>query len=294
LKRRATCISCTAIVAAFATGVLLISASCVSFHLSPAEVDEHFVSCEFQPTSKSLRFGERTLHWVEVGDPSRPPVLFVHGSPGTWDAFIEVIVDRDLQARAWMISVDRAGFGGSRGGGHEPSLATQAAHIAAILEQAAPSRPVIAVGHSLGGSVVARLAVDFPELVQSMVLVAPSIDPALEEHRWYNTVASWWLVSWLIPGELRVSNREILPLRPELEELATRLAEITVAVTVIQGEDDALVPAANADYVARRFSNAPVDLQRIDDTGHLIPWQKPELIRDAVLRHLEQEQPTLR
>jgi len=57
-------------------------------------------------------------------------------------------------------------------------------------------------------------------------------------------------------------------------------------VTVIQGELDRLVPAENADFARSRLVNATVDMVRKDDLNHFIPWTKPQLIREAVDRHL--------
>ncbi|HEY5692223.1 MAG TPA: alpha/beta hydrolase [Cyclobacteriaceae bacterium] len=42
------------------------------------------------------------------------------------------------------------------------------------------ARPIILIGHSLGGTVIARMTMDSPELVDGVVMVAPSIDPEIE------------------------------------------------------------------------------------------------------------------
>jgi pimeloyl-ACP methyl ester carboxylesterase len=223
---------------------------------------------------------------VEVGDRSHPTVLFVHGSPGSWDAFIGFLGDEKLAARAHLVSVDRPGFGGSGRGHAEPSLARQAAALAQVLAADPAGLPAIVVGHSLGGPIVAQLAVDDPRSVAGLVLVAPSIDPALEEHRWFNVAASWWVVDWLLPLDMVTSNREIWPLKGELEKLLPRWSEIRVPVTVIQGTADELVSPANADFAERVLDHAPVDVQRYSGVGHLIPWQHPRLIEEAVLAQL--------
>ena len=57
---------------------------------------------------------------------------------------------------------------------------------------------------------------------------------------------------------------------------------------MLQGEDDALVPAANADFAARVITAAPLSIQRVSDQGHLIPWQRPELVTELLLHVLEE------
>ena len=210
-----------------------------------------------------------------------PAVVFVHGSPGTWEAFQVWLSDPELGRRARLVSVDRPGYGISGRGTAEPSLEKQARRIAAALRADGVERAIL-VGHSLGGPVIARMAIDFPERVAGLLLVAPSIDPALERHRWYNVAGSLVVVQWFLPVDWVVSNREIWPLKRELQGLATRLGEIRVPTVVLQGDDDDLVPPANADYVERAFTGARVELRRIPGAGHFVLWQQPELVRDAV------------
>lgn len=266
--------------------IVVAAGSCMSFTMKPEKIAAFFAARPYPPTSHTARVDGRPLHWVEVGDRARPTVVFVHGSPGSWDAFIGFLGDAELASRAHLVAVDRPGFGGSGRGWAEPSLARQAAAILAALGDDPAGRPAILIGHSLGGPIIVQLAADHPAAVAGLVLVAPSIDPALESRRWYNVAARWRPIAWLLPRDLVTSNRELWPLRAELERLLPRWAEIRVPVTVIQGEDDALVDPANADFAARVLVHAPVEIERVPGLGHLVPWQRPELIEQAVLDQL--------
>lgn len=231
--------------------------------------------------------GGLRLHYVVSGRrDGGPAVLFVHGSPGTWEAWRDYLNDPGLRGRARLLALDRPGFGASERGAAEPSLARQAAAAAAVLEAEA-ARAAIVVGHSLGGPVAARLAVDRPELVGALVLVAPSIHPELERRRWFNVAGSWRLVQWFLPVDWTTSNREIWPLRRELEEMAPRLAEIVAPTVVIQGGEDPLVDPANADYVEREFRAARLDVRRLPEAGHFIVWENPAPVREAVARLID-------
>ena len=99
------------------------------------------------------------------------------------------------------------------------------------------------------------------------MLVAPSIDPALEVHRWYNDLASWRVVEWLLPPDMVTSNRELWPLQAELEKLSPRWREIRVPVIVIQGGEDGLVDPANADFAERMLVDAPVEIPASPASG---------------------------
>jgi pimeloyl-ACP methyl ester carboxylesterase len=186
-----------------------------------------------------------------------------------------------------MISVDRLGFGESAAGGIETALGKQAAALQPLLERNASGRGALLVGHSLGGPVVGRMAMDFPRQVGGLIIVAGSCDPDLEKRTWYQRAGMSPLVRWAVPHELDMANVEMIPLRGELEAMRPRWAEIRVPVTVIQGGKDPLVPPANADFLGRVLVNAPVTMVRPPDANHFLVWERPGLIRDAVLRMLE-------
>ncbi len=236
--------------------------------------------------SHFLQLPDREIHFVVSGLEEGPQVLFLHGSPGSWRAFRSYLEDPDLAARARLISLDRPGFGSSGRGQVEVSLPRHAGAAAAVLE-ALGGRRAIVVGHSYGGPVAAQLAVDRPDLVAALVLVAPSIDPGLEELRWFNRVASSALAERLLPRDLVTSNREILPLAGELAALSPRWGEIRAPVIVIQGQRDRLVHPGNADFAERVLTGAPLRVKRLPSVGHLIPWTRPATIKGPLLQLLD-------
>lgn len=229
----------------------------------------------------------RRIHFAAVGEKTAPAVVFVHGTPGSWRAYERFLAEPMLATRARLVSVDRLGFGESEPNRVEASLEKQAASLVPLLRSLKTNgAPPILIGHSYGGPVIARIAMDHPELVGGLLMVAPSIDPGLEKLRWYNHFASWLLFNWMVPREMLTSNREILPLKNELEALLPGWSRIQMPVIVIQGEDDKLVPAGNAASAARVLPASRVDIQRIPAAGHFVLWQRPELVIRAILRLL--------
>lgn len=256
---------------------------CVSF--GPPDTSKAFVG-HTPPTFRTYQVLGREVFAAEIGPKDAPPVLYVHGSPGAWDDAAALMTEPQLVDRAHFIAVDRPGFGKSGYGQLETSLARQAALMSGVLAQAAPGRPAIVVGHSLGGPVAVRLAMDDPGSVAGLVLVAASIDPALEKTTWYQKAARWPVVRSIVPKILTLANDEIWPLKGELQKMMPLWRGIRVPVEVIQGDGDALVPPANADFAQRMLTGAPVHMMRIPKQGHLIPWERPDLIRDAIVRLL--------
>ncbi|TDO52964.1 pimeloyl-ACP methyl ester carboxylesterase [Kribbella sp. VKM Ac-2571] len=96
------------------------------------------------------------------------PLLLVHGWGG--------------DSRAWsglgfedrrVIAVDLRGHGRSPVLRHGYRPADYAADLAALVERLG-LRPVVAIGHSMGGQIVAELALERPDLVAAVVVIDPA------------------------------------------------------------------------------------------------------------------------
>lgn len=239
--------------------------SCVpSFRISPTEIDTFFANRKVRGIQRSYKTGFRDIHYVMSGDSTKPVALFVHGSPGSLSAFIEFLTDTALLSETLLITTDRPGFGYSNFGNAEPSLIKQGEALKPLLEKYRNNRPVILIGHSLGAPLIAKMAIDYPNLVDGLIIVAGSIDPELEPNEtWFRAPLATPFLSWLLPRSLRASNEEIYQLKPQLEEMIPEWKKITIPVTVIQGMKDSLVPAANAEFARKMLVNAPVDRKSV-------------------------------
>lgn len=272
------------------SGVLLLVLSfvvsmgfsgCMSFEMKEADIQEHFSSrAQAAPIYFEHEDDEGSVFLAKSGE--GPAVVFVHGSPGSWDNYVHILAEQRLNTEFTLVSVDRPGFGRTQPKGAEESIEVQARRIHDAVLAAGVSLPAIWVGHSLGGPVVARLAVDHPEAVSGLVLIAPSVDPELEKRKWFNWIGKFPLVRWGLSREWRNSNDEIFPLKGELSLLQERLGEIRARTIVLQGDRDKLVPPGNADYVKREFPRDVVELRILEGVNHFIPWSNPKDIEAAI------------
>jgi pimeloyl-ACP methyl ester carboxylesterase len=236
--------------------------------------------------------GGRRIHAIGIAaTDSLPLVVLVHGSPGSADAFFNYLSDTALSTRARIVTLDRPGFGYTQGFGRaEPSQAAQADAVRAVVDRLAPQQKVLLVGHSLGGPVIARFAMDYPERTAGLVIVAGSIDPDLEEHPWWQAAIDPPPLKWLIPKSLWASNREIKFLEKELRDMLPGWNRITCPVKVLHAADDRLVPAENAHFARRMLVNsAGLDIQILPDGDHFILWNRYERVRDAILDMVSRE-----
>ena len=232
----------------------------------------------------------RVIHAVSVSaTDSLPLIVLVHGSPGSADAFLSFLTDTFLTKTVRLVAIDRPGFGYTQGFGKpERSLEMQAASVQAVVNQLAPNQKVWLVGHSLGGPVIARFAMDFPEQTAGLVLVAASIDPALEEHPWWQSAINPPPLKWLIPKSLWASNAEIKPLEGELKKMLPLWGNITCPVRVVHAVDDRLVPVANADFAQRVLTNvADLKMEILPDGDHFILWSRHEKIRQILIEEIK-------
>ncbi len=265
-------------------GIMISFHSCVTFRISPKEVDAFFKKNNVAGSQHSYKVGFRELHYVKAGDASKPLVLFLHGSPGSLSAFIDFLVDSTLLTKALLITADRPGFGYSNFGNGESSLKKQSEILKPILEEYKMNRPIILVGHSLAGALIGRMAADYPDLVDGLIIVAGSIDPDLEPNEtWFRAPLATPFLSWILPNSFRASNEEIYQLKPELQRMLPLWKEVKCPVILIQGKKDVLVAPENADFAKKMLVNAPLDLVLIDDMDHFVPWSHPELINEAIL-----------
>jgi pimeloyl-ACP methyl ester carboxylesterase len=258
--------------------------SCMTFRSTPSELQEFFKKENVDASIKHFTVDKRTMEYVQTGDSTKPLILFIHGSPGSLNAFVSYLADSTLLTEGFLISADRPGFGNSNFGYAEPSLKKQGDILLHIIQSHPISRPVILVGHSLGGPLIAKMAIDHPDLVDGLVIIAGSIDPDLEPNEmWFRGPLSTPFLRWVLPRSFRASNDELYKLKPQLIEMLTDWKKVTCPVMAIHGRKDELVPFGNVDFARKQLINAPVDYLIFDDAGHFIPWQKEKEIIDAIL-----------
>jgi pimeloyl-ACP methyl ester carboxylesterase len=113
------------------------------------------------------------LHISEQGEGL--PIVLLHGLAGHMAHYTYGVAER-LAREYRVIVVDRPGSGYSvRHEGSPADLATQADAIAALIDKL-QLEPALVVGHSLGGALALTLALNHPQRVKGLALVAPLTD----------------------------------------------------------------------------------------------------------------------
>ena len=189
--------------------------------------------------------------------------------------------DSLMQEHFHMISVTRPGWV-ERNAEKVPSLDEQAAALEPLLRMDRSGKGTILMGHSYGGPVIAKTAMQYSELVSGLVFVATTGDPELSGPRWYNRLAV--VIPRFILGDgLKGANAEIMPLRPQLESILSGWEELELPVLIVQGDRDRIVNPRNAEFMQRMLVNAEVTYMWREGQGHFVLWEEAGLIVDSII-----------
>jgi pimeloyl-ACP methyl ester carboxylesterase len=228
------------------------------------------------------------LSYLIAGNSQAPRLILIHGTPGSADAWADYLLD--LPPGLEVLALDRPGFGQSGPVGAVVSLEKQAAAVVALL--ATDDRPSILLGHSLGGPIAAWVAATHPEKVSALILLAASMDPALEEIHPLQPIGQWAWVHALLPRKLRNANSELMALKPQLKTLGTMLEQIKAPTMIVHGTQDNLVPVANVSYMQAKLNNSRcLQTRLLPGQNHFLPWNSANEVRLAIDWAVKQSTP---
>jgi pimeloyl-ACP methyl ester carboxylesterase len=258
----------------------------MSFGASAEEITRRMALAPYPVTSHTYLADTHTMHYMAGGQADKPAVVFVHGSPGNWEAWSSYLTDSTLCEHARIIAIDRLGYGGSTPGEPVASLQVHAASLRPLVDSLHRQGKVILVGHSMGGPIVARAAMDFPELLDGVVILAGSADSKQEKVMGIQYFIQHKATRWLIPPDLDMSNRELMPHGEELSYMKDRWKDIQVPFTILHGKKDQLVPWENAEFMEQQMTLRPPKMIYFPEENHFIPWTQQEVVRREIMGYL--------
>lgn len=226
----------------------------------------------------------RKLRYLEIGNDTLPLIVFIHGAPSSssfWKGFLR---DSSLLSKAALLAVDRPGYGYSGYGDPETSVQKQAELIAGIIrEKRECHQSVIIHGSSYGGTVAARIAMDFPDLADGLLLQSASVAPGEEKTFAFSHITENWLLRWLLPGSIHVANVEKLSHKVQLDSMTNLWDRVRSAVIVLHGKADGLIYPANAYYAKERLTNASfLEVEMLEGSKHDLLWTKRDLLLNSL------------
>ena len=260
-----------------------------------------------------------TLNVVDIGprDAAGPPVVMIHGASSNLEVMRQPLGEM-LARNHRVILIDRPGHGWSTRARREDSTpAIQGRMIDEALEKLGVG-PVILVVHSWSGALGARMALDYPERVAGLVMLAPVAYPWRGGVGWYTKLVAIPVIGPLLaytitlplghflagPGARGVFLPQVMPddfvgntatallLRPR-EFLANARDIVTLRAAVEEQAPrygDIRVPAVvisgeidktvTTNIHSRPFAKAVSNAKLIvlPDVGHMVQNAAPELV----------------
>jgi pimeloyl-ACP methyl ester carboxylesterase len=156
-------------------------------------VETRRISARFPPVGVRVDVAGRSIHVVDrpADGRERGAVLLVHGASGNSADMVAALGDRLAAAGFRVLGVDRPGHGWSdRIGGRDAAFpSVQAAALRKAAEALAVNRAVV-VAHSLGALAGLAMALEQPDFVRALVLIAPVSHPWPGGVAWYYSVGA--------------------------------------------------------------------------------------------------------
>jgi pimeloyl-ACP methyl ester carboxylesterase len=223
----------------------------------------------------------------------RPPVILIHGAGGShlsWPAEIRRLPEQR------MLAVDLPGHGKSAGLGKQ-SIPEYARSILDLMD-ALKLFNVILVGHSMGGGIALNLALDHPERVVGLGLIAtnarlrvaqPILDGLAHHVTSLSTIQT--IVDWSYGPQAKESlkllaARLLAETRPAVLhgdlvacnqfDVIQRLAEIHKPTLIVCGTEDRMTPLRFSEALAAQIPGAA--LQTMDKAGHMVMHEQPRRV----------------
>lgn len=245
------------------------------------------------PIIKSIdtaRIGSRQITYLitqKEEKKKKEAIIFVHGSPGSLDAFLKYMHNEPLLSKADLISYDRPGFGHSGFGQSLPSLRGQARILQGLMKELGYDHYWL-VGHSYGASVILQACVDGTPDISGIGIIAGSVtydmEPVAGWRKWFDLP----FIRPIMPTSLRVSNDELMSLRGDLRMIDDDWLEIKQPVTIMHGTKDILVPFENLEIAQQKLTNSDsVRTLIFEDENHFILWTQTEQIVKELLAFME-------
>jgi pimeloyl-ACP methyl ester carboxylesterase len=268
---------------------LLVGDRFVQFRMDDKVLIEWFKARHIEPHIGYYEALGRKVRYIGVGDNPEATILFIHGAPSSMSYWKAYLADSVLLSRATMYAVDRPGYGYSGLADPLPDISEQAAIISKILDSLHRAhRPVIVVGVSYGAPIAARLTMDYPQLVDGLILMAPPLGPGREKYFWITRPVESPLIHWVVPRMLQTANREKVYHKAELTKMLPLWGRIHVPVMYLQGQEDGLVDTSNERFAREHLTNVPsLNIQMIPGRGHLIAFDEKDRIVKTIVNMID-------
>lgn len=250
--------------------------SCMNFRTNDKKTQKIFEKKGQQITIEMVN----NMRIIKTINDSEKAVLFIHGTPGSADAYYDYLADTLLVKEATLITYDRPGYGYSDYRNSLTSIKDQAEAIKKVIEK---YKEVYVVGHSYGGPIAACLALRSSN-VQGVLLVAPAMYPHREKFTGMAKLGDSFVGRLFSSKAMHVASEEKLAHEGSLRSLENEWGTLSCKMIHMHAKDDKIVPYENLNYVKETFTAASLDTISLNEGNHFLPWNNFERVRSNVFK----------
>lgn len=226
-----------------------------------------------------------------------PTLLFIHGAGGSHKLW-----EYQLNFFDHAIAVDLPGHdvGAGRNTIHE-----YVEEVKRFCDENS-LRNIVMIGHSMGGGIAQKFALDYQEYLKAIVLVctgaklrvAANIFAAIKEnHAQAIELITELAFSNKAPSEIRKRTaEEMMKTSPEVIysdfeacdkfNVMSRLKEIKLPTLIICGLEDQVTPVKYSEYLKNNIPNSRLEI--IADAGHMVMLEKPEELNERLEKFIKE------
>lgn len=232
--------------------------------------------------------GRVVMRFTDTRGPDGPVFVLVHGIGMGRIVYGEVAEVLASQGR--VLAVDLPGFGDSPEPGSAATLAETAEVVARFIQDEAPTGHIVLMGHSMGTQIVAEVALHHPDIVDALVLIAPTVNryertAARQAMRMVQDLTGegpkvlfMGLWEYAKTSPLWFLNKLRFMLNHRLEDLCPRIG---TPALVLRGETDRVCPRDWVSEIAEAFPRS--EMREIPDRGHEAIIKSPEPVASMIL-----------
>ncbi len=224
-------------------------------------------------------------------------LLFIHGAGGNhkiWENQTKFFIN--------ALAIDLPGHGVGEG---KKIIDEYVAEVKKFCDEKG-LKNIVMIGNSMGGAIVQKFALDYPEYLKAIVLVCtgaklrvtPIIFEAIKEnHAQAVELIAEFVFSNKTANEIREKvMEEMRSISPNVIygdfeacdkfNVLDRLKEIKVPTLVICGFEDQLTPVKYSEYLKNNIPNSKLEV--IADAGHMVMLEKPEEFNEKLEKFIKE------
>ena len=224
-------------------------------------------------------------------------MLFIHGAGGSHRLW-----EYQLNFFQHAIAVDLAGHDVGAG---KSTIDKYVEEVKRFCDENS-LKSIVMIGHSMGGAIAQKFALDHQEYLKAIVLVctgaklrvAPNIFGAIKEnHAQAIELITEFAFSDKAPSEIRKrAAEEMMKISPDVIygdfeacdrfNVMSRLREMKLPTLIICGLEDQVTPVKYSEYLKNNIPNSRLEI--IADAGHMVMLERPEEFNERLEKFIKE------